>query len=365
MKRAGKILLITLIVIIGILLAGIIVLAVKSPGRLDALKDAEGKVIVGSLVEKNFIEIGGIRQGFFIRTENPENPVLLFLHGGPGSPELAYSEFYESAERLEKYFTVCYWEQRGAGMSFNKSIDDATMNVKQFVEDARQMTEYLQRRFNQEKIYLMGHSWGSYLGIKIIEKYPENYWAYIGIGQISNQLESEKLAYDYLLNITALSNENKTFEKLKQFDKQAPDFSNNDYLMTVREIMNEYGIGVSHQNISMFNLIRNMLFFKGYTLSEKINYFNGTLFSLKLFDNAMNDNLFESSASFGVPVFFVQGKYDFATSYTLAREYLDKIEAPKKAFFTFDNSAHTPNLDESEKFIQTVRQIIQIVDTKK
>ena len=364
MKRTGKILLIALTTIIGVLLIGIIVLAVKSPGKLDPLKDTEGKVIVGSLVEKNFIEIGGLRQGFFIRGENPENPVLLFLHGGPGSPELAYSIAYESSERLEKYFTVCYWDQRGAGMSFNNAIDDATMNVKQFVEDARQITEYLQRRFNQEKIYLMGHSWGSYLGIKIIEKYPENYWAYIGIGQISNQLESEKLAYDYLLNLTALTNENKTFEKLKQFDKNASDFPNNDYLMTSRGLLNKFGVGMAHQDISMFTIIKNVMLFKGYTLSEKKNYGKGTMFSLQLFDNAMNDNLFESSASFDVPVFFVQGIYDFVTSYALAKEYLDKLEAPQKAFFTFENAAHIPNLEEPEKFIQTVRQILQTVDTK-
>jgi len=188
MKKVGKILLFTFISIIGMLLIGLILLWVKSPGRLDPLKDMTGKEIAGSLVEKNFMEIGGVRQGFFIRSENPENPVLLFLHGGPGSPELPYSVAYESSERLEKYFTVCYWEQRGACMSFNDAIDVATMTIEQMVEDARQMTDYLQRRFNREKIFLAGHSWGSYLGIKTVEKYPDNYLAFIGVGQISNQM---------------------------------------------------------------------------------------------------------------------------------------------------------------------------------
>jgi len=178
MKKIGRILLIVLLAIVGILLIGIIVLLKKSPGKLALLKDETGKVIENSLVEKTFIEIGGIQQGFFIRAENPENPVILFLHGGPGSPELPLIIPYESSERLEKYFTVCHWDQRGAGMSFNSSIDVATMTVEQMVEDTRQMTEYLQKRFNQEKIYLMGHSWGSYLGIKTIEKYPENYSIY-------------------------------------------------------------------------------------------------------------------------------------------------------------------------------------------
>jgi len=364
MKKTAKALLITLISIIGILLSGLILLVVKSPGRLDPLKDANGKEIPGSLVEKNFIEIGGIRQGFFIRSENPDNPVLLFLHGGPGSPSLAYSIPYESSERLEKYFTVCYWEQRGACMSFSQSLDSTTMTAEQFVEDARQMTEYLQHRFNYQKIYLMGHSWGSYLGIKTIEKYPDNYWAYIGIGQISHQIESEKLAYDYLLKIAAENNDKKTLETLKQYDPNAPDFPTRDYLMTVRMIMNKYGIGMTHQNFSMSQMLKDVLLFNGYTLSEKINYAQGSLFSLRLFENAMHDNLFESSASFDVPVYMMQGKYDYVTSYTIAYDYFNRIEAPAKSFITFENAAHTPFLEEPAKFVQMVRTIFQTTDTK-
>jgi pimeloyl-ACP methyl ester carboxylesterase len=364
MKKFFKALLVILISVIGILLIGVIVLRVKSPGRLDPLKDAGGKVIAGSLVEKNFIEIGGVRQGFFIRSENPENPVLLFLHGGPGSPELPYSIAYELSERLEKYFTVCYWEQRGAGMSFSNALDPATMNVGQMVEDARQMTAYLQHRFNREKIYLAGHSWGSYLGIKIIEKYPENYLAYIGIGQISNQLESERLAYDYMLKLATEKNDKNAITKLKRYDKNAPDFPDHDYLMAIRMIMNEYGIGMTHQNISMFQMVKNVMLFKGYTFSEKLNYTKGSLFSLQLFDEAMKDNLIETSASLDVPVYFTQGKYDYVTSYALAHEYLDKLEAPAKAFFTFENAAHAPNLEEPEKFIQTVREILRTTETK-
>ena len=359
MKRIGKILLITLISVIGILLIGFVVLFIKSPGKLDPLKDATGNEIVGSLVEKNFIEIGGIQQGFFIRSENPDNPVLLFLHGGPGSPELPYSVAYESSERLEKYFTVCYWEQRGAGMSFSESLEPGTMTTTQMGEDARQMTNYLQSRFKQEKIYLMGHSWGSYLGIKTIEKYPENYLSYIGIGQLSNQSESEKLAYDYMLNLVEERNDKKSLEKLKQFNKNAPEFPGNDYLMNSREIMNKYGIGVAHQDISMSSIVMNVMLFKGYTFSEKINYIRGSLFSLQLFDNVIKDNLFESSVSFDIPVYIIHGKHDYVTSYDLAREYSDVIKAPAKDFFTFENSAHSPNLEEPEKFVQTVSEILQ------
>jgi pimeloyl-ACP methyl ester carboxylesterase len=357
MKKVGRILLITLISVIGLLLAGIILLVIKSPGKLEPLKDSSGNVIVGALAEKNFIEIGGTRQGFFIRTENPTNPVLLFIHGGPGSPSFPYSLPYETPERLEKYFTVCYWEHRGAGMSYSASIDPATMTIAQITEDARQMTAYLQNRFKQEKIYLTGHSFGSYLGIKVITKYPENYLAFIGIGQISNQLESEKLALDFMLQHATEINDKDALTKLKPFDGQATDFPSDDFLMLRSQLLSKYGVGMAHQNFSMAGLIKDVLLFGGYTFPEKMGYIKGSLLSSKLFDNTMKDNLFESSTSIDIPVYFIQGKYDYITSYALAQEYLNKIEAPTKAFFTFENSAHAPFLEEPEKFIQTMRKI--------
>ena len=360
MKKVFKILGITLLSIIGILLIGLIVLAVNSPGKLEPLKNSEGKEIVGSLAEKNFIEIGGIQQGFFIRAENPENPVILFLHGGPGSPELPILIPYEISERLEKYFTVCYWDQRGAGMSFNNSIDPATMTVAQIVEDTRQITEYLQRRFNQEKIYLMGHSWGTYLGVKTIEKYPEYYIAYIGIGQLSNQKESEKLAYDYMLQHATEMNDESAVKNLQKFDKNAADFPTLDYIGTVRSsLMNKYRIGLAHQEtVSTIDLAKSLLFFRGYTLSEKVNYLKGTMFSLtRMWNYVVEDNLLESSTTFQVPIYIAHGKYDYQVSHTLAREWFDKIEAPRKAFFTFENSAHAPIAEEPEKFVQIMREI--------
>jgi len=324
-----------------------------------AFKENEGKVITGSLVEKTFIEIGGIQQGFFIRTENPKNPIILFLHGGPGSPELPFITSLELPERLEKYFTVCYWDQRGAGMSFKSSIDPKTMTVKQMVEDTRQMTEYLQQRFAQEKIYLMGYSWGSFLGIKTIEKYPQNYFAFIGIGQAVCVIESEKLAYDYMLEYAIKINDKSAIRKLKRIDKNSSDFPQIKYVMTTRtHLMTKYGIGITRQKIPLVNTLKSLLFFKGYTFFEKINYARGSLFSLKhLWDEAFVENLIRTSTTFEVPIYILHGKYDYTTSFTLAREYYEIIKAPKKAFFEFENSAHSPNMEEPEKFIEIIRSI--------
>lgn len=348
-----------LFLIIGILFISLFVIFINSPGKLTLLKDAQGNVIPGSVSEKVWVEINGIKQGMFIRGENLQNPIILYLHGGPGTPLLQFISYLEKEERLEKYFTVCYWDQRGAGMTYNKSIDSSTMTVEQLVKDTHEVTEYLKSRFGQNKIYLLGHSWGSYLGVKTIEKYPENYLAYIGIGQVTNQTESERLAYDYMLTHAKKVNDKDVIEKLEKYDSNANHFPQIDYLVKGRtNILNKYGIGHLHQGVTFYDVLKSFFVFKGYTVNEKINWFLGADFSMAyLFPAVLKDNLFTSSVKFDVPFCITQGKYDYMVSQVLAEKYLDVIEAPKKEFYAFSNSAHSPNMEEPKEFIEVFRKI--------
>lgn len=306
------------------------------------------------IAKKGWVKIGDIEQGYFIRGEDKKNPVILYLHGGPGSPELAMIK----DTKLEKYFTICYWEQRGAGMTFSSDIDPATLTTMQLVEDTRQITDSLRNWYGVDKIYLMGHSWGSYLGIKTVEKYPELYHAYIGIGQMCHQLESERLAYDYLTTKADKTEDTETVKAFVAYDKNSSDFPSNEYLLKVRTTaMNKYGVGITHKNISMFDLAIDLFYYRGYTLDEKLNYLRGTMLSLNKFPEVMEDNLFKTSTQFEIPVYIIQGKYDYQVSYELARRYLDSINAPKKMFFTFEESAHSPNIEEPERFVEIVRSI--------
>lgn len=357
-----KVFLITLLSIIGILLIGMLIIWINSPGRLPALKDSQHKIIPGAISEKVWIDVNGIKQGMFIRGENPQNPVILYLHGGPGTPLLPFISYLEESERMEKYFTMCYWDQRGSGMTYSSSTDPSTMTLEQMIEDTREVTAYLKERFGQEKIYLIGHSWGSYLGVKTIEKYPGDYLAYIGIGQLSNQRESERLAYEYMLNHAKDIGDKEVIEKLEKFDPDADSFPQNEYLISVRTaIVNKYGLGMMHEGVSFFTIVKALAAFKGYTVPEKINWFLGADFSMiYLYDRVvMKDNLFESSPKFEIPFYITQGVYDYQVSYVLAENYLNILDAPKKAFFTFDKSAHSPNMEEPGKFIQVVRHIAE------
>lgn len=306
------------------------------------------------IAKKGWVKIGGIEQGYFIRGEDKKNPVILYLHGGPGSPELAIIK----DTKLEKYFTICYWEQRGAGMTFSSDIDPATLTTTQLVDDTRQITDSLRNWYGVDKIYLIGHSWGSYLGVKTVEKYPERYHAYIGISQMCHQLESERLAYDYLTTEAYKTEDTETVNAFVVYDKNSSDFPSNEYLLKVRTTaMNKYGVGFTHKNISMLDLAIDLLYYRGYTLDEKLNYLRGTMLSLNKFPEVMEDNLFKTSTQFEIPVYIIQGKYDYQVSYELARKYLDSINAPKKMFFTFEESAHSPNIEEPERFVEIVRSI--------
>lgn len=360
MKNTLKVILWIVAVLAALILIMVVVLWIASPGKLPLLEDAEGKVIPGSISERREIILGDLKQGFFIRSENPDNPVILYLHGGPGSPELPMIMAEEEQERLEKYFTVCYWDQRGTGMSYRSDLGADDLTIQHYVDDARDLTKYLMERFEKDKIYLMGSSWGSYLGIKVIEQYPELYYTYMGIGQVTHQHLSEQLAYEYMLDHANEVNDHKALKELGQYDPLSEGFPQLDYLMGTRTtLMNKYGIGIMREDFSMFSLVMDVMMFRGYKMRDKVGYVRGSLLALEnVFYFMIDDNLFESSTHFNVPVYVLHGLYDYQVSYALATEYVNMIEAPAKGLYTFEKSAHSPNMEEPARFIRVVRDIV-------
>ncbi|WP_291300523.1 hypothetical protein [Desulfosporosinus sp. BICA1-9] len=151
------VLLICMFILVGVLLA-------CSPGKPEPFLDENGRPLAGSISEKILININGVEQGMFIKGKDKTKPVLLFLHGGPGMPEYAVSRRYPLV--LENYFTVCWWEQRGAGLSYSSDILPETMTFEQLISDTLEVTNYLRKHFGKEKIYLMGHSGGLLLASK-------------------------------------------------------------------------------------------------------------------------------------------------------------------------------------------------------
>lgn len=360
MKKIAKVSGITILVLLGILLLAAIFLVIASPGKAQPLLNNENKPIQGSLSEKTWVEIGSVKQGMFIRTDDENKPVLLFLHGGPGSPEFCIEPNMPEGQRLEDHFTVCYWDQRGAGMSYSRTKTNESITMDTMVNDTIEVTNYLRQRFNKDKIFILGHSWGSLLGIKTIQKSPELYEAYIGTGQVSDQAQSELLAYDYMLEHAKQIGDKKAVKDLEKFDRSTKEYLAREYTFSARtHYMNKYGIGMMHEDVSMLEMVGKIITFKGYTAFEKLNYLSGisSKQSEKLFDDVLTNNLIQSATDLKVPVYILQGIYDYQVSYELAKQYYEAIQAPDKAFYSFENSAHSPIFEEPEKFNQIMGEI--------
>ena len=331
--------------LVGILLA-------MSPGRPQPFLDENGDVLPGSISEKIRININGVQQGMFIKSKDVNNPVFLFVHGGPGMPEYWLTQRYPTG--LEDYFTVVWWEQRGAGLSYSPNIPPETMTAEQFVSDTIEVTNYLRKRFSKEKIYLMAHSWGSYIGIQAAAREPDLYYAYIGIGQISHQIQSEQLAYQYALEYYK---ENGNTNMVRKLEAAPPTLTvplPTAYDALRDAYMHGAGIGTTRDMKSVVTgLFLPSWQFREYTVGEKVNLWRGKLFSrsrsFNLWDKMQITDLSQQVTKLEIPIYFLHGVYDYTCAYPLARDYFEKLEAPVKGFYTFENSAHSPMLEEPEK----------------
>lgn len=331
-----------------------------SPGSPLSVNDANGNMLEGSISEIVDREIGGIHQSLIIRGNNATKPVMLFLHGGPGSPELAFMNKYNRG--LEEDFVMVYWEQRGSGKSFSSSIPAGTMTLDRFVSDTREVTLYLAERFNQQKIHLMGHSWGSFLGMNTIWKHPELYHAFFSIGQVADQYKGERISFEWVKEQARQREDKKTIKKLSALtfpDSLATMEQWMPYLMTERTYVNKYGGGSTREITSMWPMAKMLFQTREYTFTEKFNYLRGNLFSLEnLWMTVINTNLFNSIDSVEVPVYMFHGIHDYTTPYSVAREFYEHLHAPQKEFYAFDHSAHSPLMEEPDKFNALVRQIV-------
>jgi pimeloyl-ACP methyl ester carboxylesterase len=343
-----------------ILLAGILILVgvllVWSPGKPQPFLDQNGNVLAGSISEKIYVNINGVEQGMFIKSKNRSNPVLLFIHGGPGMPEYFLTRNYPTG--LENYFTVCYWEQRGAGLSYSPDLPSETLTAEQLISDTLEVTNYLCKRFGQEKIYLMAHSWGSFIGIQAAARAPEMYYAYIGMAQISRPLESEKLAYQYMMEQYTRAGDNRMVQKLEEFPIIKMDTVPNSYRSLRDEAMHKLGIGTTHKMKSVISgIFLPSWKCPEYTLSEKVNIWRGkwSPHSTNMWNQMIASDLTTKVPKLDIPVYLFHGIYDYTCSYTLARDYFYKLQAPFKGFYTFNQSAHSPLFEEPEK----VQHILQ------
>ena len=348
-----QIMLIVIAVLLVCVFGGIGALLVLSPGTPDPFLGPDGMALAGSISEKLHVTINGVEQGMFIRGKDKAKPVLLFLHGGPGMPEFVISQGYPTV--LEDYFIVCWWEQRGSGLSFSTEIPPGTLTEEQLVDDTLAVANYLRTRFGQDKIYLMAHSGGSFFGIEAAARAPELYRAYIGVAQISRQLDSEKLAYKYMVEQFAAAGNRKMVAKLEAIQLPTMNTMPAAYYALRDDAMHSLGIGTTHAMRSVVSgIFVPVMLSRVYTMGEKINLWRGkwSASTTNMWNDILATDITAKVPKLDIPVYFMSGIYDYTVSYTLAKNYFEELRAPVKGFYTFEKSAHSPLFEEPEKFGQ-------------
>lgn len=317
---------------------------------------------VGPFVEVAHPVINGCSQGIIIRGTDPANPVLLHVHGGPGEAE-GYAFIGAGLRPLEADFTICYAEQRGAGLSFAADIDPATMTLDQLVDDLAGVARFLCQRFGQRKIYLLGHSWGTMLATHTIRRHPELFHAYLGIGTVARQMDSEELALGYAIGEARQRRDEAMLSTLESLTLPSPNDPVDvwlEYLAVHRLASAEYGGSLHTANVrSVFT--EAMQHCPEYPPEVKTNWARGLgmRFSMThLWPTVIGADLIADLTEFDVPVYLFQGVHDYQTVYSVAERYYAKLTAPRKGFFRFAESAHFPHLEQPEVFGSLLRQVV-------
>jgi pimeloyl-ACP methyl ester carboxylesterase len=234
------------------------------------------------------------------------------------------------------------------------------MTLDQFVEDAGKVSEYILHRFNRKKIFLFGHSWGSMLGSFTANKFPEYFYALISVGQVGNQVLSEINSYNFILSRAKELKDKKavgTIEKIGPPPYPDPQEALNN-LRIKRKYLIKYGGAIKNGEFYP-KAVKSLFACKEYTFRDKINYLKGMSFTKRyLWDIVMKTNLFKAVQTQQIPVYILQGRFDYQTSYVVAQDYFIALKAPVKKFFTFENSAHSPIFEEPEKFERILKEIL-------
>jgi proline iminopeptidase len=325
-----------------------------------AFRNSKGEVVENSIAEMKMVTLGNTKQSIIIRGENRINPVLLLLHGGPGSSETALFRYYNSP--LEKKFIVVYWDQRACGKSYTKQSATGPLSINMFVEDICELALYLKVNFHKNKIFLLGHSWGTLIGILAVSKHPEHFCAYVGTGQVSSMAESESESYRFALNRAVEQHNQKAIRELKEIgEPQNAVYKGGVTGIRIQRKWLTYFGGAIYGCKSMGKLIGKVLTAKEYNFADVIRFFKSLNAPSR---NALSQNefmkidLFQTVKGLDVPVYFFLGMHDFQVASVVAEKYYQYLKAPKKKLVWFENSAHCPCFEESEKFNKLMVDIV-------
>lgn len=301
-----------------------------------------------------YVEVGGVSQYLNIRGENETAPVLLLVHGGPGFSDMAFTQ-HGFNHLLEKHFLVVTWDQRGTARSYSDTIPLDSMTVEQIVRDGREVAQWLCRRFSRDRIFMRGHSWGGYLGMKIIERYPQCFYAYFALSPFVDFSLSEPISYQF---VAAQAQKKGRQEAIKELEEIGPPpyADPGRALQVQRKWLDLYGgmvFGGGDSSARLFSLFSDI---PGYSEHDYQKAGRGQEMTMStLFEAGLTRSLFKEVKGVNVPVFMGVGRSDYLNCSAVTESYFRKLRAPQKELIWFERSAHFPQFSEAEKFQRVMK----------
>lgn len=297
--------------------------------------------------EARYVRIGGIDQWIGIRGEDRDNPVILCVHGGPGATWTPLTPLFRS---WEKTFTVVQWDQRGAGKTLESTGASvaSTMSIDRMAQDGIEVAEYVRTRLHKDRIFLLGHSFGSILGVDMVQRRPDLFLAYVGTGQVSDMPRSLAMGYARMLEKARASGDATAIKALEQLGP--PPFRTMQKIGTYFQLLASHAPPTDRDAQAMLGPLLSTA--PNYSLRDIYNRLQGfaRVPSLELYGAMLSKDLSASATRLDIPVFFFEGTEDLVTPASLAKQYFDRIDAPRKAFVPFDGGGHFTVWSMAERF---------------
>lgn len=346
----------------GLSTAGVISLAVLIawPASVPPLRAADGQAIPGSVAELTEVSIGGHEQWIEVRGASADKPVLLWLAGGPGQSDLAYTRVL--FDGLAQDVIIINWDQRGTGKSHPALDPTATWTLDQAVSDTIELTNYLRDRFGEQKIYLAGESWGMTLGVLAVQQHPELYFAWIGSGQMVSERETDRQTYAALMQFAQTTGDSSLTDHLVEIGEPpyADVFSYTLLFEHYVDLTPEYTPPAAYQELGNSSGIGPFgVLGSEYTLVDKVNVLAGLLdmFSV-MYPQLQEIDFRQDVPRLDVPVYLLQGQYEMASRDGLAREWFGLLQAPHKELFTIGNAGHSAAFEGFTDFQRIMTEVV-------
>ncbi|MBK8987283.1 MAG: alpha/beta fold hydrolase [Chloroflexi bacterium] len=337
-----------------------LLLLILQPASTPPILGTDGEPLPGSIAELTTIDVNGSQQALMIRAYDADKPVLLYLSGGPGQSSLPWPRVL--FDELSREFILVGWDQRGTGKSYAALDPDETLTLEQTIADTIAVTDYLRERFDEEKIYLLGESWGTTLAVLAAQQRPDLYHAIIGSGQMVSQRETDRLLYEDVLEYAASTGDEELAAQMRAFG-EPPYADLYGYAFVMGQYEKLYKPYTPPQaflekgraaNLGPWNVLGSE-----YNLVEKVNVFRGFLDTASIvYPQLKSIDFRQDVPRLDVPLYVLDGAAELDARRDLALEWFNQVDAPIKRIFTFDNAAHAPAFEHFEAFTNIMTQTV-------